>query len=57
MGVDYSQVVVNVVLNLIFTFTASNIAWQAHLGGLVSGILIGLILRAAPRRRAPQIWE
>lgn len=57
MGVDYPQVVGSVVINLIITFTVPNIAWQAHLGGLLGGILIGLILQATSPRRTPKVWE
>ena len=51
-GVDYQQVVGSVVINLIITFTVPNIAWQAHVGGLIGGILLALVLQALPTRKS-----
>ncbi|OIK26004.1 rhomboid family intramembrane serine protease [Streptomyces malaysiense] len=39
------------VINLIITFTPHfNIAWQAHVGGLVAGVVTGYAMVHAPRR-------
>ncbi|MEW2620305.1 rhomboid family intramembrane serine protease [Streptomyces sp. NPDC048106] len=39
------------VINLIITFTPRfNIAWQAHVGGLVAGVVVGYAMVHAPRR-------
>ncbi|MFY4721787.1 rhomboid family intramembrane serine protease [Streptomyces sp. LaBMicrA B280] len=39
------------VINLIITFTPGfNIAWQAHVGGLVAGVVTGYAMVHAPRR-------
>jgi len=56
-GLDYRQLVVNIVINLIITFTIPGIAWQAHAGGLVGGLLAALLLQVIPRRKASQSWE
>ena len=37
-------------LNLVFTFSVSGISWQAHVGGLVTGALLGAAMVYAPRR-------
>jgi membrane associated rhomboid family serine protease len=45
-------VVALLVINLIFTFSPGfNIAWQAHIGGLVAGLVVGYGMVHAPRRR------
>ncbi|CAL9481612.1 Rhomboid protease GlpG [Streptomyces sp. enrichment culture] len=49
---DMRPVVALLVINLIFTFSPGfNIAWQAHIGGLVAGVAIGYGLVHAPRER------
>ncbi|MEU0740148.1 rhomboid family intramembrane serine protease [Streptomyces sp. NPDC006134] len=48
---DMRPVVALLVINLIVTFGWSNIAWQAHIGGLVAGVVIGYGLVHAPRER------
>ncbi|HZE37864.1 MAG TPA: rhomboid family intramembrane serine protease [Stackebrandtia sp.] len=49
LGRDNSGIYVLVVLNLVLTFTVSGISWTAHVGGLVSGALLGALLAHAPR--------
>jgi membrane associated rhomboid family serine protease len=49
LGRDTSAVVPIIVINLIFTFTASSISIAGHLGGLVTGGLVAAILAYAPR--------
>ncbi|MFB9234516.1 rhomboid family intramembrane serine protease [Plantactinospora siamensis] len=51
LGRDTSGVVPVLVVNLIFTFTVPNISIAGHLGGLVAGTLMALVLAYAPRTR------
>ena len=44
-----------IVINLIFSFTFSNIAIGAHIGGLVGGFLAGMAIRTADDRRVPAL--
>ncbi|BCL29364.1 rhomboid family intramembrane serine protease [Streptomyces aurantiacus] len=48
---DMRPVIALLVISLIFTFGWSNIAWQAHIGGLVGGVLVGYAMVHAPRER------
>ncbi|WP_432080010.1 rhomboid family intramembrane serine protease [Streptomyces sp. WAC 04229] len=51
LNADMRPVVILLVISLIFTFTRSNISWQAHVGGLVAGAVIGFAMLHAPRER------
>ncbi|SEB54264.1 Membrane associated serine protease, rhomboid family [Paramicrobacterium humi] len=54
LGGNMTGLLVLVVINLVIGFIpGTNIAWQAHVGGLVTGALIGLIY-ATTRRRSQQ---
>jgi membrane associated rhomboid family serine protease len=44
-----------IVINLIFSFTFSNIAIGAHIGGLIGGFLAGMAIRTADDRRVPAL--
>ncbi|MGH3371583.1 MAG: rhomboid family intramembrane serine protease, partial [Nocardioidaceae bacterium] len=47
---DYSQILLWLGLNVAITvFGRGLISWQGHLGGLVGGVLIALVLAYAPR--------
>ncbi|MFC7915220.1 rhomboid family intramembrane serine protease [Streptomyces sp. NPDC057386] len=48
---DMRPVLALLAINLIFTFSWSNIAWQAHIGGLVAGVVVGYAMVHAPRER------
>lgn len=48
---DMRPVIALLVINVIITFGWSNIAWQAHIGGLVAGVVIGYAMVHAPRER------
>ncbi|NES16327.1 MULTISPECIES: rhomboid family intramembrane serine protease [Micromonospora] len=51
LGRDTSSIVPILVINLIFTFTVPGISIAGHLGGLVTGALMALVLAYAPRMR------
>ncbi|WP_416970265.1 rhomboid family intramembrane serine protease [Streptomyces sp. 4F14] len=46
---DMRPMIAILVINLIITFGWSGIAWQAHVGGLVAGVIIGAGMVYAPR--------
>ncbi|MFE6482097.1 rhomboid family intramembrane serine protease [Streptomyces sp. NPDC057757] len=49
---DMRPLIALLVINLIFTFSPGfNIAWQAHIGGLVAGVVLGYAMVHAPRER------
>jgi membrane associated rhomboid family serine protease len=53
-GRDASQIVVLIAINLVLGFVVPGISWQAHLGGLVTGLVLGrLYASTRARRRAP----
>ncbi|MFI0228927.1 rhomboid family intramembrane serine protease [Streptomyces sp. NPDC017086] len=50
LNYDLRPVLALLVVNLIFTFNPSmHIAWQAHIGGLVAGVVTGYAMVHAPR--------
>nr|WP_106265764.1 rhomboid family intramembrane serine protease [Isoptericola sp. CG 20/1183] len=51
MGRNAGQIVVLIAINMALPFFMDNIAWQAHVGGLVVGLVIGAGYAAAPRER------
>ncbi|WP_369247803.1 rhomboid family intramembrane serine protease [Streptomyces sp. R41] len=52
LNYDMRPVIALLVINLIFTFSPGfNIAWQAHVGGLIGGVLVGYAMIHAPRER------
>ncbi|WP_326598096.1 rhomboid family intramembrane serine protease [Streptomyces sp. NBC_01803] len=48
---DTRPIAILLAINLVITFTWSNIAWQAHIGGLVAGAAIAYGMVNAPRER------
>ncbi|MGW1157514.1 rhomboid family intramembrane serine protease [Streptomyces sp. NPDC002519] len=48
---DMRPVIGLLVVNLIITFGWHSIAWQAHIGGLVAGVVVGYAMVHAPRER------
>lgn len=49
-GRDASQILVLLVINLVLGFVVPGISWQAHLGGLLTGLVLGAVYVFAPRR-------
>ncbi len=45
------------ILNLVITFTVPQIAWEAHVAGLVAGFLLTLLIYTPPRRVAPVVVD
>lgn len=51
LNYDMRPIIVLLVINLIFTFSPGfNISWQAHIGGLVAGVITGYAMVHAPRQ-------
>lgn len=46
---DVRNVLMWLGINLVFTFVGSGISWQAHVGGLIGGLLTTVIVVYAPR--------
>lgn len=52
MGRNATQILVLIAINFALGFIIANVAWQAHLGGLVVGTALGAAFAFAPRRRS-----
>ncbi|MET9965123.1 rhomboid family intramembrane serine protease [Streptomyces sp. NPDC006356] len=51
LNYDMRPIIALLVINLIFTFAPGfNISWQAHIGGLVAGVITGYAMVHAPRQ-------
>ncbi|MCL7426190.1 rhomboid family intramembrane serine protease [Streptomyces sp. YS415] len=52
MNYDMRPILALLAINLLFTFSPGfNISWQAHIGGLVAGVVVGYGMVHAPRER------
>jgi membrane associated rhomboid family serine protease len=49
LRVDSRAIIFLIVLNLVISFTVAGIAWQAHVGGLITGGLLTAAYAYAPR--------
>jgi membrane associated rhomboid family serine protease len=57
VGADYSQLLIWLGLNVVITvFGRGFISWQGHLGGLVGGVLVALVLVYSPRANR-SLWQ
>jgi membrane associated rhomboid family serine protease len=57
LGGDARGMLSVIILNIVLGFIVPGIAWQAHLGGLVVGAVLGAAYAYAPReRRALTAW-
>ena len=59
LGANVTPIAILLVLNLVLTFLpGSNIAWQAHIGGGLTGALIGFVFARtrAIRQQRTQVW-
>jgi len=48
-GRDATQILVLIVINLVLGFVVAGISWQAHLGGLLAGLVLGTVYAYAPK--------
>ncbi len=55
VGRDATQILVLIAINTVLGFTVPNIAWQAHLGGLVTGLALAAAYVYAPRKRSTAV--
>jgi membrane associated rhomboid family serine protease len=51
LGADARSIVFLIVLNLVISFSVAGIAWQAHVGGLLTGGLLTAAYAYAPRNQ------
>ncbi len=51
LRLDARGIVVLIAINLVFSFTISAIAWQAHVGGLITGAALTAAYAYAPRKQ------
>jgi membrane associated rhomboid family serine protease len=51
LRLDSRQIVFLIAINLIFGFVVPNIAWQAHVGGILAGGLLTAAFAYAPRNQ------
>jgi membrane associated rhomboid family serine protease len=50
LGVDIRQLLIVLLINLALPFFVGGIAWEAHVGGLIVGFVIGILLLRTRRR-------
>ncbi|MEO7348647.1 MAG: rhomboid family intramembrane serine protease [Terrimesophilobacter sp.] len=57
LGGRNTQIIIVIAINLVIGFVIPNIAWQAHVGGLIVGAIVAFVLlkTRAPRKRNQQL--
>jgi membrane associated rhomboid family serine protease len=50
LGVSAGPVLALIAINLVLSFTIARISWQAHVGGLITGVALTALLVYAPAR-------
>mgnify|MGYP002653954364 CR=1 FL=1 len=53
LGRDSSSMIATIGINAVIGFLVPNVAWQAHLGGLVAGALLAAVIALSRSRRQP----
>ena len=43
LNLNSSSIVTLIAINLVFSFAVPNVSWEAHVGGLVAGVLLALV--------------
>ncbi|HJR39483.1 MAG TPA: rhomboid family intramembrane serine protease [Nocardioidaceae bacterium] len=57
VGADYSPILMWLGLNVVLTVVGRGfISWQGHLGGLVGGVLVALVIAYSPRKQR-SLWQ
>lgn len=58
LNVDYRGILATIVINTVIGFTVPGISWEGHLGGLLTGLGLTVILTRVPRekQRAAAVW-
>ena len=54
LGQPVRSMFVVIALNLVMSFALAGISWQGHIGGLVTGLVLGAVFAYAPRPRQRQ---
>ncbi len=49
-GRDATQILVLILINLVLGFVVPGVSWQAHLGGLLTGLVLGALYAFGPSR-------
>ncbi|WP_238385177.1 rhomboid family intramembrane serine protease [Nesterenkonia muleiensis] len=55
-GGQTGGIVALLLINMVVSFLVPNISWQGHLGGLITGALVALIIAKAPRKNRV-LWQ
>jgi membrane associated rhomboid family serine protease len=52
LNLQTGGIAVTIAINLVFSFSISNIDWRGHVGGLVTGVVVALVFAYAPKGAA-----